>query len=71
MGNGIVTPPPFTIFSIDKLRLPPPFCFEGNVSQGWKNDFNDFVTELKKRGSECEFGDLTNSLTKDTIVCLS
>ena len=31
--------------------------------------FNDFVTELKKRSSECEFGDLTASLTKDMIVC--
>ena len=29
--------------------------------------FNDFVTELKKCGSECEFGDLTTSLTKDII----
>ena len=31
--------------------------------------FNDFVTELKKHVSECEFGDLTTSLTKDMIVC--
>ncbi len=31
--------------------------------------FNDFVTELKKRSSECEFGDLTASMTKDMIVC--
>ena len=31
--------------------------------------FNDFVTELKKHGSECEFGELTTSLTKDMIVC--
>ena len=139
---------------MDKLRPPPPFSFEGNVSQGWKiwqkhfqffltatesdtksdkiktsilltcigpkgrdiyetftfeqdtdklklkpvlekftmycnprrnitilrhkfftykqvegQCFNDFVTELKKRSSECEFGDLTPSLTKDMIVC--
>ena len=139
---------------MDKLRPPPPFSFEGNVSQGWKTwqkhfqffltatesdgksdkiktsilltcigpkgrdiyetftfeqdtdklklkpvlekftsycnprmnitilrhkfftykqvegqSFNDFVTELKKRGSECEFGELTTSLTKDMIVC--
>ena len=33
--------------------------------------FNDCVTELKKRVSECEFGDLTTSLTKDMIVCVS
>ena len=31
--------------------------------------FNDFVTDLKKRASECEFGTLTDSLTKDMIVC--
>ena len=139
---------------MDKLRPPPPFSFEGNVSQGWKTwqkhfqffltatesdgksdkiktsilltcigpkgrdiyetftleqdtdklklkpvlekftsycnprknitilrhkfftykqvegqRVNDFVTELKKRGSECEFGELTTSLTKDMIVC--
>jgi hypothetical protein len=31
--------------------------------------FNDFVTDLKKRASECEFGTLIDSLTKDMIVC--
>ena len=37
--------------------------------QGEGQCFNDFVNELKKRSSECEFGDLTASLTKDMIVC--
>ena len=31
--------------------------------------FNDFVTELKRRAAECELGTLTDSLTKDMIVC--
>ena len=31
--------------------------------------FTDFVTDLKIRASECEFGTLTDSLTKDMIVC--
>ena len=31
--------------------------------------FNDYVIELKKRSSECEFGNLQDSLVKDMIVC--
>ena len=31
--------------------------------------FNDFITELKQRGSEFEFGTLTDLLTMDMIVC--
>ena len=31
--------------------------------------FNDFVTELKKLSSECEFDTLKDSLTKDMIIC--
>ena len=31
--------------------------------------FHDFVTELKKLSSECEFEGLPNSLIKDMIVC--
>ena len=32
-------------------------------------NFHDFVTELKKLSSECEFDNLQNSLIKDMIVC--
>ena len=32
-------------------------------------NFHDFVTELKKISSECEFGNLQDSLIKDMIVC--
>ena len=31
--------------------------------------FNDYIIELKKRSSECEFGNLQDSLVKDMIVC--
>ena len=31
--------------------------------------FNDFVTELKRRSSECEFDTLQDSLIRDMIVC--
>ena len=32
-------------------------------------NFHDFVTELKKLSSECEFDNLQDSLIKDMIVC--
>ena len=32
-------------------------------------NFHDFVTELKKLSSECEFETLHDSLIKDMIVC--
>ena len=31
--------------------------------------FNDYVIELKKRGFECEFGNLQDSIVKEMIVC--
>ncbi len=31
--------------------------------------FNEFVTELKRRSSECEFATLQDSLIRDMIVC--
>ncbi|CAB4026344.1 Hypothetical predicted protein, partial [Paramuricea clavata] len=38
-------------------------------SQHEGQSFNDFVIELKKRASECEFETLADSLIKDMIVC--
>jgi hypothetical protein len=38
-------------------------------SQHEGQSFNDFVIELKKRVSECEFGTLADSLITDIIVC--
>ena len=31
--------------------------------------FDDFVTELKSKAIQCEFGDLKDQLVKDMIVC--
>jgi hypothetical protein len=38
-------------------------------SQREGQSFNDFVIELKKLASECEFGTLADSLIKDMIAC--
>ena len=32
--------------------------------------FDEFITELKKRSAECEFGALRNSLRKDIAICV-
>ena len=31
--------------------------------------FDEFITELKKRSAECEFGSLRDSLIKDIAIC--
>ena len=37
--------------------------------QNQRQNFHDFVTELKKLSSQCEFETLHDTLIKDMIVC--
>ena len=32
-------------------------------------EFNEFVTEMKKRSAECQFGTLKDELVRDITIC--
>ena len=49
---------------MNKFRAPEPLVFEGNLSEQWDSvSFNQFVTDLKRRSTQCEFAGL-----KDMII---
>ena len=51
------------------FRPPEPLVFEGNLSEQWDSlSFDQLVTDLKRRGTKCEFAGLKDSLIKDMII---
>jgi hypothetical protein len=38
-------------------------------SQSSEETIDSYVTDLKHKAKDCEFGDLTDSLIRDRIVC--
>ena len=54
---------------MNKFPPPEPLVFEGNLSEQWDSvSFDQFVTDLKQRSSQCEFAGLKDSLIKDMII---
>ena len=39
------------------------------MAENWKETTDYYVTDLKNKAIQCEFGDLRESLIRDTIVC--
>jgi len=48
---------------MNKFRPPEPLVFEGNLSEQWDSvSFDQFVTDLKRRSTQCEFTGLRDMI---------